>query len=48
MIRSNTGCDGDLEILRLGKTLCGEVTRVEPASVRGVKFVMGISDLTVL
>ena len=29
MVGTNTGSDGDLEVLGLGETLCGEVTRVE-------------------
>lgn len=29
VIRSNTGSDGDLEVLGLGKTFGSEVTRVE-------------------
>jgi len=29
VVRTNTGGDGNLEVLGLGKTLCGEVTRVE-------------------
>ena len=29
VVRSNTGCDGDLKLLRLLETLSGEVARVE-------------------
>ena len=31
VVGSDTCCDGDLELLGLGETLCGEVTRVESA-----------------
>lgn len=33
MVGSNTGSDGELEVLGLGQTLCGEISRVEAWTV---------------
>jgi hypothetical protein len=29
VVRANAGCDGDLEVLCLGESLCGEVAGME-------------------
>jgi hypothetical protein len=34
VIRTNTGSDGNLEVLRLGQSLSGEVTWVEAINLR--------------
>ena len=36
MVRSNTSGNGELEVLRLGKTLCGQVTGVESVNRRWI------------
>lgn len=33
VVRANTSGDGDLQLLRLCKALCGEVTWVEPSTL---------------
>lgn len=38
VVRSDTSSDGDLEVLRLGETLCGEVTGVESVTSDQLKL----------
>jgi hypothetical protein len=42
VIRSNTGGDGDLQVLGFGETLCGQVTRVETEKIGRLAHARGL------